>query len=210
MKKLLVSLLIAGMTLSLVACGSKKEDNNTSTETNTTQTVESQSPETNAVESEESLPETTDTTETNETQNGQADVSDTIGNALMEQFLSELEETPDLTAHELAIDLISNPILGDEFNAVTMEVQPGLLNGFDNAEITGFSEGEMFAPMIGSIPFVGYVFTLDADTDVDAFVENLRANANPRWNICTEADETVIEQSSGKVFFLMCPMSLDE
>lgn len=210
MKKLVAGLLIAGMTLSLVACGNKKEENKASNETNTTQTVENQSSETNIAESEESVPETIDTVETTETQNGQANTGDTIGNALKEQFLSELAETPDLTAHELAIDLIANPILGDDFNAVTMEIEPGLLNGFDNAEITGFQEGEMFAPMIGSIPFIGYIFTLDADTDADGFVENLRTNANPRWNICTEADETVIEQSFDKVLFLMCPMSLDE
>jgi hypothetical protein len=91
-----------------------------------------------------------------------------------------------------------------------MEVEPGLLNGFDNAEITGFEEGVLFAPMIGSIPFVGYVFTLADDADVDAFETTLKDNANLAWNICTEADEMVVDHVGSEVFFVMCPASLDE
>jgi hypothetical protein len=68
----------------------------------------------------------------------------------------------------------------------------------------------MFAPMIGSIPFVGYVFTLSDDADVESFVTLLSENADPNWNICTEADETVIESAGNKVFFVMCPTSLEE
>lgn len=58
-------------------------------------------------------------------------------------------------------------------------VEPGLLMGFGNDEITGFAEGVMFAPVIGTIPFVGYLFRLDAGTDGDAFVQTLKDQANP-------------------------------
>ena len=78
------------------------------------------------------------------------------------------------------------------FEAVTMAVEPGLLMGFDNAEITDFKEGVMFAPMMGTIPFVGYVFALEEGTDVEAFKTTLKENANLRWNICTEAEELTI------------------
>ena len=67
----------------------------------------------------------------------------------------------------------------------------------------------MFAPMIGTIPFVGYVFTLDESADVDAFMQVLRDNADPRWNICTEAEETVIENADNMVFFAMCPAQFE-
>ena len=89
-------------------------------------------------------------------------------------------------------------------------VEPGLLMGFGNDEITGFAEGVMFAPVIGTIPLVGYLFRLDAGTDGDAFVQTLKDQANPRWNICTEADETVVRREGDVVFFVMCPQSMDE
>lgn len=77
----------------------------------------------------------------------------------------------------------------------------GYLAGFDN-EISGFSKAVMFTPMIGSIPFVGYVFETD---DTDKLLSTLKENANPAWNICVEADETVYSVKDGLVLFLMCP-----
>lgn len=207
MKKLLVTLLAVSMSFSLIACGDGKTENK---ETQATESTQTESKET-TVESKETTESVVESTQPEESKTPDDEsVTDTIGNALGAQFHKEIEETPDITTEEMATFLISNPVLGDEFNAMTMPVEPGLLNGFDNAEITGFSEATMFAPMIGAIPFIGYVFSLDADADVDAFVANLESNANPRWNICTEADETVIEKSGNMVFFLMCPKSLDE
>jgi len=89
-------------------------------------------------------------------------------------------------------------------------VEEGFLTGFDNAEIKGFSSGHMFAPAIGTIAFVGYAFELAEGTDADAFVKMLKNSANPRWNICTEAEQTIVEKNGNKVFFLMCPKSLEE
>lgn len=68
----------------------------------------------------------------------------------------------------------------------------------------------MFGPIISTIPFVGYIFTLAEDADVDAFVTLLKDNANLRWNICTEADELTVEKSGNTVFFLMSPLSLED
>jgi len=90
------------------------------------------------------------------------------------------------------------------------EIEEGYLAGFDNAEITGFSEGVMFAPMIGTIPFVGYVFTLESEADIDAFIKKLEESANLRWNICTKAEEMVTGKSGNKVFFVMCNSSIEE
>lgn len=129
----------------------------------------------------------------------------TVGNILLADFKSKAST---MSTQAIADALLTNPVI--PFGGASMSVEPGFLNGFDNAEIKGFSEGYMFAPMIGSIPFIGYVFTLDADTDASSFVANLKANANKRWNICTEADEMIAGNVGNKVFFVMCPASFDE
>lgn len=129
---------------------------------------------------------------------------ETVGEFLLQDF----KKNPEGSAQEVADRLIQNKIL--PFEAVTMPVEPGFLTGFDNAEITGFSEGVMFAPMMGTIPFVGYVFGLEDGADVDGFVQTLEDSANLRWNICTEAEEMVAEAEENTVFFLMCPKSFEE
>lgn len=74
----------------------------------------------------------------------------------------------------------------------------------------GYVSGSRFAPMIGSIPFVGYVFELKEDTDVEAFMKELKDNSDPAWNICVEADQTVVGAYGRMVLFVMCPKSIEE
>jgi len=94
--------------------------------------------------------------------------------------------------------------------AGAMEVEPGLLSGFDNAEITGFKSGAVFQPMIGSIAFIGYVFELEDGVSASDFIATLKKNANLRWNICVEAEEMVAGSSQNKVFFVMSPKHFEE
>ena len=158
MKKFLSLVLCAAMVLSLVACGSKKEEN--------------LSP----------------------------------ANTLKGEFV-ELAKGGK-TALEIAEALVTNEII--PFAGGAMEIEPGLLAGFDNYEVKGFKSGAVFMPMIGSIAFVGYVFELEAGADANAFVNELTANANPRWNICVEAEETVTGTEGNMVFFCMSPLSFEE
>ena len=51
---------------------------------------------------------------------------------------------------------------------------------------------------------------LENAADVPSFIANLEKNANKRWNICVEADEMVTGSVGNKVFFVMCPTSLEE
>ena len=134
----------------------------------------------------------------------EANEPETVGEVLLADFKANAEGN----AQEIVDGIMQNEIL--PFEAVTMPVEPGFLTGFDNAEITGFSEGVMFAPMMGTIPFVGYVFTLEDGADVDGFVQTLEDNANLRWNICTEAEELVVEAEGNTVFFVMCPAQFEE
>lgn len=124
-----------------------------------------------------------------------------------EPLVVTFEENCDKTAQEIADQLLKDPNLG--FMGATMLVEEGLLNGFGNAEIKGFKEGVMFGPAIGTIPFIGYVFTLDEDTDVEKFKQTLEENADLRWNICTEADELVVESEGDKVIVIMTPNQFD-
>lgn len=95
------------------------------------------------------------------------------------------------------------------FAGAVMDVEEGFLNGFTE-EITGFEEGATFAPMIGSIPFVGYIFQVPEGEDVNAFMDNLKDKADLRWNICTQADEMVCDAIGNTVFFVMAPATFDD
>ena len=117
-----------------------------------------------------------------------------------------MKANPEATTQELADAVITNEKI--LFAGGSMLVEPGFLMGF-SADITGFKEAVSFMPMIGTIPFMGYVFALEEDADVEAFIATLEKNADPRWNICTEAEQTVIKAVGNKVFFLMCPKSLE-
>ena len=84
--------------------------------------------------------------------------------------------------------------------------EEGLLSGFGNTEITGFQSAATFGPVIGTIPFIGYLFQLDDPGAGAAFCQVLQDAADPQWNICTQADETIVRQDGDLVFFLMCPL----
>lgn len=128
----------------------------------------------------------------------------TVGETLLADFKADSKGT----AQEIADRLIKNEII--QFMGGATPVEEGLLSGFDNTEIKGFKEGVMFAPMMSSIAFVGYIFELPEDADVDAFKTTLKDSANLRWNICVEAEELIVENEGNKVFFLMCPKSFEQ
>ena len=194
MKKILVTLLVTAMVAAVAACG---RGNNAS-----------ESTESNVVETETVGTETESTaTENTETNDAAATTDGTAGQVLLAAFQDMMAANPDMTAQEAADALITNEII--LFMGGTMPVEPGFLTGF-NTEITGFEEATVFMPMIGTIPFVGYVFDLAEDADVEAFKTTLSTNANMRWNVCTEAEEMIIEAIDDKVFFLMCKKNLAE
>ena len=61
--------------------------------------------------------------------------------------------------------------------------------------------------MIGTIPFVGYVFETD---DTELLMSELEANALLNWNICTTADEMLVKAHDNYVFFVMSPYTFGE
>ena len=135
---------------------------------------------------------------------GETDGTATVGQTLLADFKADNKGT----AEEVAQRLISNEII--QFMGGAMPIEEGLLSGFDNTEIKGFKSGAMFAPMMSSIAFVGYIFELEDGADVEAFKTTLKDSANLRWNICVEAEELIVENEGNKVFFLMCPKSFEQ
>ena len=237
MKRIFALVLALVMAMSLVACGKDANVNDQDADPNTGvgETVNTETPvvdETETpVEGEEVTDETetpvegeevTDETEqpvegeevTDETEpvegeeatedtEAEVDTENTIGKALMAQFI---EQAGTVSAEELANALITNEAI--LFSGAAAPVEPGYLAGFD-VEINGFKTATMFAPMIGTIPFVGYVFEMEDGADVAAFEQNLKDNANLRWNICTAADEMLVTSVGNTVFFLMAPYQLE-
>ena len=178
MKKFLLTVLILALSVSLVACGGKDDT-----------TVTTDAPvSTDAPEGGDITPDVG---------------ADTVGGKHWAAFVAEKTANPAITAEELAGKLVMMEM--NQFMGGAMPVEPGFLSGFDNYEVKDFETGVMFCPMIGSIPYVGYVFDLAEGADVAAFVKGLTDNANPRWNICVTADQTVAGSIGNTVFFLMCP-----
>lgn len=127
---------------------------------------------------------------------------DTVASDMYVQFQSEIVNNDDL--EQVANKLLENEKLAD-MAVGCFPVEEGYLNGFD-AEITGFNEGICFGPMIGTIPFVGYLFQSDTP---DSLVADLKSHAQLNWNICTTADEMVVGAKGEYVFFAMAPKSFE-
>jgi len=202
MKKLVLTVFALTLAFSMTACGSKEEPTPESTEAPTA----TEAPVATEAPAATDAPEATEAPEAPEEDANQGAVSgDSLGQTLLGEFKA-MDASTD--AYTMAETLIGHEMI--QFMGGAMEVEPGLLSGFDNYEVTGFEKGAMFGPMMGSIAFVGYIFDLPEGADVDAFVTGLKDNANPRWQICVTADETIVEVSGDKVFFLMSPLTLEQ
>ena len=193
MKKIIALLACLAMLLSMAACG------NETTEPTTEPTTQATEPTTEATEPTiEDVVETPDEPATTE---------GTVGETLLATFKANATGT----AEEIANAVIGDPTI--PFMGMAMAINPvdfEFLSGLGEAKITEYEEGAMFGPMIGTIPFIGYIFKLAEGADVEAFKTTLTENANLRWNICTAAEERVVENEGNTVFFLMCPTTFEQ
>ena len=190
MKKIIALLACLALLLSMAACGTKTPEvtdpNNDVTEPN----VEVTDPTDEIVETPD-----------------EPAATGTVGETLLATFKANSTGT----AEEIANAVISDPII--QFMGMATPINPvdfEFLSGLGEAKITEYEEGAMFGPMIGTIPFIGYIFTLAEGADVEAFKTTLKDNADLRWNICTAAEELVVESEGNTVFFLMCPASFEQ
>lgn len=186
MKKLLSFVLALSVMTVMSACSEDETESMTSSEETTSLTTEETSSADNNTASS-ALPEGV-----------------TFAQYLLEDFKKIVSESPDMSAEEIAAELSANEMI--LFSSMSVPVEPGLLAGFTE-EIQGFESASMFGPAMGSIAFIGYVFELSDEEAADSFAETLKGSADPRWQICVEAEETVCEAVGNKVFFVMAPLS---
>lgn len=201
MKKIITTLLVAAMLLSMAACGNNTNVNETATDSASTETVGTEmSTEITGTESV--------STESVPAEDGSFDLGDhTVGSYLLSEFQSLMSENPAMSAQEIADALCASPAIS-LIGPVTMAMEEGYLPGF-TTDITGFEECITFGPAISSQPFVGYVFDMSADADIDAFMTTLADNSDLAWQVCVMADELMLTAVEDKVFFLMSPMSFE-
>lgn len=202
MKRFVVSVLALSMLATLlVACGEKSNEAEKPLEVEKEVTEELVDTATESIK--DAVKEVTTTVEeqvsTNEDKSTSSEAN-TIGSNLEADFEAALSSCS--STEEIVNILVKNATLG-EWNMVVEPIKEGYLNGFD-ADITGFSEGTMFVPMINTIPFVGYVFKTD---DADTLADTLYNHAKLDWNICTEADELIVNSNGDYVFCVMAPNS---
>ena len=239
MKKILSIILALSVALSLAACGKKETEDVVNNETEneivknevTKDEVAEKEPEKEATEEKENKedkdekenekkpeakpeakpetkPEVKPETKPEEKPEAKPEAKPEVSKTVGETLLAAFKANSSGSALSVAESLAANDILA--FQGAAMPVEEGYLTGFDNTEIKGFSEGAMFAPMIGTIPFVGYVFTLSEGTSASEFIATLKSCANLRWNVCTTAEEMVAGSAGNKVFFVMCPKSFED
>lgn len=126
-----------------------------------------------------------------------------VAGVLTSQFKEEMKESDD--ASEVAKKISENEIIATTVTVVELK-KGDYVDGFDK-EIKGYKKAYAIKPMIGSIPFVAYIFEVDNAKD---FEKELNDNANLRWNICTEADNKASAIVGNYVFFVMAPESFEE
>lgn len=165
MKKLLLTMLMATMLVSLVACGGKNNDSSD----------ENQNP------TPTEAPATPDNNETTTPDNG-----DTV--------------TPDASAKDPVDDVaildVQNAVValsGQNFGNFMMSEEildkeaAGWVLGYEGFDLD-FTAASHFAPMMGSNAFELAFFRVAEGTDVQAFAEEIRTNADPVKWICVQAD----------------------
>lgn len=210
MKKLVAMMLTAVMVLGLTAC-SNNDTTGAENESNVESSVVDESTEESQVEESTEESQAEESTEAGDAASDDAVIiapelvdADTFGGMMWDAFLAEMKENPEAAPIDVANVLIANEAI--QFMGGTVEMEPGWFMGFTN-DVTGFDKAAQFGPMMTGVAFMGYIFTLEEGADVNAFMTSLAGNADPRWNICVEADQTVIGAYDNTVFFLMCPLS---
>lgn len=119
---------------------------------------------------------------------------------LVEMFKSYRAENPDADSLDIAEYLAAHQRVGQLY---TRGVEEGHITGFFS-EIHGFAECATFSPMMMPSTFIGYIFKVENSSDVDAFVQKIRAEANVAWNVCVVVNTVITDTSDNFVIFMMC------
>lgn len=127
----------------------------------------------------------------------------TIATILSNSFKTEIKKEKDI--EQLAQKIAENDAIIPEVQTFSIS-KDDYLSGFKE-EIKGFKKAYGIAPMIGTIPFIAYVFEVD---NPDQFSKTLKENAQLDWNICTKADEMKTTIVDNYIFFVMSPTNFEQ
>lgn len=141
-------------------------------------------------------------TETNETNETNETTKNTVASKLVAEFNDSMKKG--LSVEDTANNIKNNEALGIATEAEKV-TEDGFISGF-KTEIKEYKSAYAIRPIIGSIPFVAYIFEAE---NAKEFETTLRENADLRWNICTEADNMETAVYNNYVFFVMAPESFD-
>jgi len=192
MKKILALILAAMMLLSVVACNSTPTNNDDKPTGDTT------------------VADTTVAEDEKDDGVIAPDVKeDTLGYYFFDKFVEIKSADPSKNSETIVNEIMASKLGSAIQFPMVMPVEPGLLSGFNmETEIDGFETATVFAPGMMGVAFIGYVFDLAEDADVEAFVKKITDNADPSWNMCTTAEMTAIGACKNSVMIVMCPTAV--
>lgn len=126
-----------------------------------------------------------------------------VAKSLAQQFQDEMKGEADIK--KVADKISKNESLQIQID-VSIVGEEDYISGFQT-EIKDFNKAVVMRPMIGTIPFIAYIFETENPKEL---AETLKSNADLRWNICTEADDMEVSIVDNYVFFIMSPENFEE
>lgn len=118
----------------------------------------------------------------------------------------EEESASNVTLSSDLFEIIAAVEAGAGIEASLMVEPIGDAEMFEYMFFTSYVEGAeslVSQPMIGAIPHFAGLIRLPEGADVDAVVEDIKANADPRKWICVEAEKVAVVSRSNVVLFVM-------
>ncbi len=211
MKKTFIRVATTILTVSLfagalAACGSKAEEptktpvnNNQNTENNNQNTENNNQNTENNNQNTENNNQNTENNNQNTENNNQNQDSSTTAHICISTYKEQLAAGASI---EDALNAVAEKI--ELMGMVEKDLE--WVQGFDTT-ITGYSHVYSLMPMMMGFPFIMHVFETE---NVDTLKAMLDAHADLRWNICTQAEEKLMDVVDGKVVFVMARKVLYE
>lgn len=181
MKKLLLTMLMAAMLVGLTACGGKGEEAPTPT------TAPTQAPENNDAQT----PDNNEAATPDEGSNPDVSAKDPVDDVAI---LEVQDAVVALSGQNFGNFMMSEEIVDKEAAGWALGYE-----GFDK----DFVAASHFAPMTGSTAFELVFFRVAEGTDVQAFADDIRANANPIKWICVQANVVKTAIRGNTILFVM-------
>ena len=132
----------------------------------------------------------------------------TLSDYLINEFKYYVTINEDAKSEEIAKHLIQ--IEKVEFKGSSKKIEEGYLDGIINYKVTDFKNGAYIKASKTKIPFIGYIFELDKNTDKELFMNALKDNADMQFKTIIEEEDIHIVNQNNMVFFLICPENIDE